>query len=140
MTFQVTPTQYAQAESLRQFMRGLDYDPARSNGGFRTHSKALKANSQISTATAIKLHNLSREDWKPYELDNNYFYPAPLDGKVDILISEYTLDVIMASKVVQKVKFQASRKAVNGLVFPPDENANLVRVTKESYKRLIGIA
>ena len=138
MTF-VTVTQYAQSESLRQFMRGLDYLPARPNGGFATTSAVLKPHSQISTATAIKLHNLTREDWKPHPVYTGYFYPEALADKLDILISEFTLDIIMASKVVHKVKFQASRKHINGLVFPPDENANLVRVTKPSYKKMLGI-
>lgn len=136
MTFQVTPTADIQAESLRLFMAALGYYPARQNGGFITMNPALAANSQYSTRTAITLHNLSREDWKQYR-GTPFYGPEGLD--LQLLVTEYTLNVIMATKLVEKVKFQASRKAPCGLVFPPDQNANLIRAMSKGYLPLFGI-
>lgn len=136
MTFEVVPTDQVQAESLRLFMEQLGYHPARPNGGFITYQSQLQANRALSTATAIKLHNLSREDWKQYK-DTTWL--APSDLPLEMLISHYALNRLMTAKLVQTVKFQASRKAVNGLVFPPDQNANLIRVVDTKYRPLLGL-
>lgn len=135
MTFQVVATADIQAESLRLFMQALGYYPARVNGGFFTMNPSLAANRVVSTATAIKLHNLTRNDWKRYK-DTPYYRAENLP--LEILVSEYTLDVLMVTKLCEQVKFQASRNHLNGLVFPPDANANLIK-TRESLRSLFGI-
>lgn len=137
MTFQVVPTADVQAESLRLFMKALDYEPARINGGFITYNKRMAANSQYSTRTAIKMHNLPREGWQKYK-DTPFYEPIGLGFECQLLITDYTLNVIMATKLVEQVKFQPSRKAWNGMVFPPDTNAHLVKTLPE-YRPLFGI-
>lgn len=136
MTFEVVHTDQVQAESLRLFMEQLGYFPARPNGGFITYQRELQANRAVSTRTAIKLHNLTREDWVKYK-DSNWYAPANLP--LETLISDYALNRLMAAKLVEKVKFQSSRKCLNGLVFPPDPLAHLVKVADESYRPLLGL-
>lgn len=141
MTFEIVPTDAVQAESLRLFMQALGYRPARVNGGFITDNPYLQANRQLSTATAIKLHNRGKAGWEKFKVeghDGTWYRPKGLSG-VDILMSPYGLNVLLATKLVKEVKFQASRKAINGLVFPPDPLANLIKAADPRYLREFGI-
>lgn len=135
MTYQVLDTFELQAESLLMFMRQLGYQPYRPNGGWITTNPILQANRVISTRTAIKLHNLRKKDWK--EFKPGWFTPKGVP--VDVACSAYALNILLQHKIVHEVKLHAKRDAVNGFVFPPDELANLVKLTDKRYHVLFGI-
>lgn len=135
MDFQLVGTVEVQMESLRMFMQQLGYVPYRPNGGWITSNPALQANRVISTRTAIKLHNLSRKEWK--EFKDGWFHPKGIP--VDIAVNTYALNILMSHKIVQQIKLQAKRSAENGFVFPPDANANLIKFTDKRYHKLFGL-
>ncbi len=141
MTFEVVSTKSLQAESLRLFMQALGYVPARANGGFYTDNPFMAAHQQVSTATAIKLHNKGRTGWQRHRVEgSDQVWYRPKGLNVSILLSEYGLNVVLTAKLVKEVKFQASRKAPNGLVFPRDPLANLIKPNDRRYLSSFGIA
>lgn len=140
MSFTPVKTDHIQAESLRAFMETLGYRPARENGGWITDNPYLQGNRQLSTATAIKLHNKGKAGWEKYKVENapgTWYRPKGMN--IDILLSSYGLNVLLASKIVKEVKFQASGRYVNGLVFPQDPLAHLIRPIDKRYLKEFGI-
>lgn len=140
MSFQPVSTANVQAESLRLFMQQLGYFPSRANGGFTTDNPYLQRYRQISTATAIKLHNKQRAGWVKVKLDNSdvtWYKPKGLN--VEIMLTAYGVNTLLAAKLVKQVKFQASRRALNGLVFPTDPLANLIKPQDTRYFGDFGI-
>lgn len=135
MSFNLQGTVEIQGESLRQFMAQLGYRPARPNGGWYTDNETLAGNRILSTRTAIKLHNLQREEWQ--EIAPGW-YGVP-QFNLNIAISPYMLNKLQAAKIVKQVKFTPVRKAINGVRMPVDLNANLIKVVDEVYWNMLGI-
>jgi hypothetical protein len=105
-----------QAESLLRVMQVLGFRPHRENGGFI--SSFHKANRVISTRTAIRLHNLTINEWTAYSegLGNDAIMYAPEGINVAFSLTPEGRDIVLASKLVHKVKFNPSRKEPNGIV------------------------
>ena len=137
--FQLVETDRVQAESLRLFMMALGYVPARENGGWVTENPYLQANRNISTATAIRLHNKGKGGWEVYPVKAPGTWYRPKGENVDILLSPYGLNLVLNSKLVKEVKFQASGKHMNGLVFPKDPLAHLIKPLDRRYFKEFGI-
>jgi len=134
----VVNTGNVQAESLRLFMGMLGYVPARWNGGFVTENPRLAGNRTLSTATAIKLHNLTGDEWVESEEAPGWYLPAGFNLR--IAITAYGVNMLQASKIVQHIKFQPKRTATNGLSLPKDENVHLVRFVDQRYAPLFGLS
>ncbi|WOZ57456.1 hypothetical protein [Pseudomonas phage vB_PseuGesM_254] len=145
--FQKVDTKSIQLESLFNFMAYLGYEPARidrlpaagkerhktRNGGWQMFSgvQAKGGNRNISTRTAIHLHNQELSDYE--EVKPGWFKPK--GTKVDMHLSKYALNVLLAHKLVHQVKFQAANRAIRGIQFQSD----MVRFVDPTYATLYGI-
>lgn len=121
--FRLYDTSVIQAESLRLFMASLGYLPARPNGGWITENPALIANRNISTRTAIRLHNLPENEW--VSVTQGWFRPSGIN--IDLAVTRATLRVVFANKLVHQVKFSPAKNTTNGLSMPVDPLAHLVK-------------
>lgn len=145
--FQQVDTKNIQLESLFNFMAYLGYEPARidrdtcsgkerhkvRNGGWQMFGgeAAKGANRNISTRTAIKFHNLEIDDYE--EIIPGWFSPKGVN--MDIRLSKYALNVLLAHKIVHQVKFQAANRAIRGIQFQSD----MVSFTDPVYATLYGV-
>lgn len=140
MTFKIVTTVSMQAESLFLFMQALGYRPARNNGGWITDNPYLQGNRNLSTATAIKLHNKDKRGWEKLTIPGapgTWYRPKGLN--VDVCLSAYGLNRLLSAKLVEQVKFQASNKYLSGVVFPQDEHANMIKPVDKRYLKDFGI-
>lgn len=128
-----TDTFSLQAESLLQFMVKLGYTPARSNGGFETH--LYPANSIVSTRTAIKLHNLTKDQWLR-DPDGSY---VPGNLPLKLRLNAYGVNNVLAAKFVHQVKLTPCRNSSNGIKMPKDEGSHLIKLVDESYGDMFGL-
>ncbi len=103
--FEMKDTAQAQIESLCNFMDQLGYKPARANGGWVTDQPQLKGIRNLSNATAIKLHNLPRGSWK--RVEGGWMHAEGVN--VELYLSPVRLNMLFASKLFHKIKFQATR-------------------------------
>lgn len=105
--FEVKDTGDLQIQSLIEFMSQLGYAPARQNGGWVNNNPILKANKNLSNATAIFLHNSKKKAWE--RIGETPFFRCPAQN-VDLALSFIQLQRAYASRYVEKVKLQATRK------------------------------
>lgn len=138
--FQIVDTVQIQADSLIAVMNHIGYqvdragqpgDKRKPTGGFITHNPRLKANRNIGTETAVKIHNATRRKWVKV---SDGWYKIDIPG-VNICLSAYALENLFAKKLVHKVKFQKSRKAANHVVL----QGNMVKPVNRAYISLFGL-
>lgn len=134
MSFEFKDTQHIQRESLYRFMRELGYTPLE-NGTW--YNSERPANTMISPANAIRLHNTLPEDWAAIELVNGgvplFFYPN--NGCVKFAVDLYTLDRAFSVKAVEKVKMQQAK----GYPMRLKPVHDMVKFTNPHYATLFGI-
>lgn len=112
MEFKMIDTSQIQVDSMVAYMGSLGYEFK--DKGWITTNANLKHISRISHRTAIALHNLPVSGW---ELQPNKVYAPRIAGKIfDIGMNGYTLSQSQATKLVQKVKMQPSRKTQEGVM------------------------
>lgn len=136
MDDKVKDTMGLQMESLRIFMGSLSYTPARANGGFYTDLPLLASRSQLSTRTAIRLHNLDRSDWDKVP-GKDLYTPSQYSGMQGLFeVTAAGLAYIQAMKLVKEVKFTPTKRAPNGLLLK-HENCHLVKANSELVAEML---
>lgn len=106
--FVVLDTSEVQIESLHAFMHTLGYrQEGNSSARFITEDPTKAANKWLSFETAQKLHNATAEDWTEVARGVFMFKPVQLPS---IIYNAYGLQMLYATRLVQKVKWQHTRK------------------------------
>lgn len=138
--FQVVDTTQIQLDSLVSVMDSLGYrldrrggsgDIRKPTGGFVTDNVNMKANRNISTTTAVKIHNTPRSQWVKVLPG---WYQLQVGGMV-LVVTAYALNVLFARKLVEKVKFQKNRKSQFHVVVTD----HMVKPVDEDYTALLGL-
>lgn len=127
--FELKDTSKVQEQSLILFMQNLSYVP--SGTGWKTENKVLKANTTLSHSTAIKLHNLKRDQWK--SIGNGWWKPEGLN--ISLAVSTYGLVQLFAKKLVHKVKIQHNRRSKNRLTV----QSYMVKLNDKHYAEELGL-
>lgn len=140
--FEMIDTLEIQLNSLSAVMNQIGYrldrvgakgDLRKATGGFITDNPSLQANRNIGLNTAVKIHNAERDDWKEHE-----GYPGwyTLDiGGVDICLNKYGLNLVFASKLVEKVKLVKALKSVGHILV----QNHMVKPVDKEYIHFLGI-
>jgi hypothetical protein len=111
--FQKVDTAVVQVRSVLNFMYTLGYtlDASSKTGRFVTQQREHQGNRFLSMATAIRLHNLSNTQWDVYQNEAKTLSMALPQGiKLQTGFSPIGVQLALAAKMVQKVKFSVSRK------------------------------
>jgi hypothetical protein len=138
--FQAKDTTQIQLDSLLAVMDSIGYrvdragaqgDKRKPTGGFITDNPQLKANRNLGMPTAIKIHNAARKSWVKVA---DGWYKLDIAG-VDIILSAYTLNILFARKLVEKVKFIKDRKTPNHIKL----QSHMVKPANRAYTMLLGL-
>lgn len=109
--FVAIDTTFIQTNSLAHFMGGLGY--TQKGNSFETDIPALKHHKVLSYRTAVSLHNSGVEGWKE-DKTTNTFSPVVQTNRglkeLDMYISGYGLQKLMAHRLVQEVKLQLVKR------------------------------
>jgi hypothetical protein len=111
MQFEIGNTHQIQVDSMTAFMQSIGYKYV--NKGWESEVDSLKHIRRLSHRTAIALHNLQADEWVQHE--DGTMSPAINGNIFDMRMGPYMLAQVQAAKIVQKVKMQPNRKAVEGI-------------------------
>lgn len=111
--FQKIDTTVIQVRSVLNFMYALGYklDTKAKTGRFVTEQKEHQGNRFIGMALAVRMHNLPDSQWDVYENEDKTMSMALPQGiRLQSGFSPIGVNLAIASKLVQKVKFSVNRK------------------------------
>lgn len=129
--FEVKDTGSIQIESVVQFMSYIGYTFNETTNRFETDKFELRHIRNLKTTTAISLHNLQEYGYE--EVKAGFFQPK-LNGKLfDLLMDGYTLQKLLATKVVKRAKLQVNNKGEVKV------HSNNVKVQSRPLIRLLGL-
>jgi hypothetical protein len=111
--FNKVDTTVVQVRSVLNFMYTLGYalDADSKTGRFFTEQKGYQCNRYLSMATAIRLHNLTGNEWTVYtNEDKTEAVVFPEGINLQAGFTPIGVNLAMASRLVEKVKFSVNRK------------------------------
>lgn len=111
--FQKVDTTVVQVRSVLNFMYALGYtlDLDAKTGRFYTTQADHQGNRFLSMAVAVRMHNLPVSQWDVYQTEDETLSMALPQGiNLQVGFSPIGVQIAIASKLVQKVKFSVTRK------------------------------
>lgn len=110
--FQELNTTVIQVRSVLNFMYALGYqlDEDCKSGRFITKVKVMQGNRYLSMDSAVRMHNLGGHEWTVYEnrlTGEAAVFPEGVD--IQRGFTPIGVELAMASKLVDKVKFYTTR-------------------------------
>lgn len=111
--FQKVDTTVVQVRSVLNFMYTLGYklDTASKTGRFVTEQREHQGNRFIGMALAVRLHNLPTTQWDVLQNEDQTISAVfPKGIKLQAGFSPIGVNLAMASKLVEKVKYSLTRK------------------------------
>lgn len=111
--FQKVDTTVVQVRSVLNFMYALGYtlDLASKTGRFVTEQAEHQGNRFLSMAVAVRMHNLTDAQWDVYQNeDKTQSMTLPQGINLQAGFSPLGVNLAIASKLVQKVKYSVTRK------------------------------
>jgi hypothetical protein len=111
--FQKVDTTVIQVRSVLNFMYALGYrlDETSKTGRFVTNHREHQGNRYLSMGVAIRMHNLQQHQWEVYQNEDlTLSMTLPKGVSLQQGFSPIGVNLAIASKLVQKVKFSVTRK------------------------------
>lgn len=111
--FQKVDTTVVQVRSVLNFMYALGYtlDTDSKTGRFVTKQREHQGNRFIGMALAVRMHNLTTDQWDVYQNEDKTLSMALPQGiKLQAGFSPIGVSIASACKLVEKVKFSVTRK------------------------------
>jgi len=113
--FQMLDTTVVQVRSVLNFMYALGYqlDEDCKSGRFVTKNKSMQGNRYISMASAVRMHNMTDDNWTVYEHEATGAHAVFPNGiQMQNGFTAIGIKLAQASKLVQTVKFYTDRHGV----------------------------
>lgn len=111
--FNKVDTTVVQVRSVLNFMYALGYrlDETSKTGRFVTDQKDHQGNRFLGMAVAVRMHNLRDTQWAVYQNEDQTVSMALPEGiQLQAGFSPIGVNLALASKLVEKVKFSVTRK------------------------------
>lgn len=131
-------TTVVQVRSVLNFMYALGYtlDTEGKTGRFTTKQREHQGNRHIGMATAVRMHNLPQSMWTVFHNEDKTVVVVLPEGiKLQAGFSPIGVNLALASKLVEKVKYSVTRKGdvvVQDMMVKPLNEAVLAMIEPQA--------